>query len=164
MNTKINTKKKEDDKRSISYKETLDIVNKFAINTIEFLNNFSSTCEEKLNKVETDIQRLEIALNLLEGKLNSIESLNPSSNVQNVQNNNPTQNITTTTEVQNIQENQENNIVKVEEGTSPYEVQVMTCEQDPRLKNFFKLLKFGVQLKEIKDKMSFEGFDPSLIE
>eukprot|EP00457_Paulinella_chromatophora_P014529 gb/GEZN01014965.1/.p1 GENE.gb/GEZN01014965.1/~~gb/GEZN01014965.1/.p1 ORF type:complete len:238 (-),score=44.50 gb/GEZN01014965.1/:150-863(-) len=59
----------------IPIKKTLVIVNHFILNTTEFINKFVSLCEQKLCKVSKKIQRMEIVLQLLEGRLQSIEWL-----------------------------------------------------------------------------------------
>jgi len=59
----------------LPYKKTLAYVNHFIINTTQFLNRFSYLCEQKLNDVSRDIQRLEITMSILEAKLNSIPEL-----------------------------------------------------------------------------------------
>lgn len=71
-------KKRNQDNTPIEYSQTLDLVNAFAIQTVQFLNRFSVLCENKLSKVGKDIHRLEVTLSLLEGKLNSIDGLEAS--------------------------------------------------------------------------------------
>src|SRR5256885_1552207 len=60
---------------SIPYRKTVSLVNNFVINTSEFLNKFSYLCEQKLSKVTSEIERLEITMNILEAKLASIPGL-----------------------------------------------------------------------------------------
>merc|ERR1712062_640498 len=59
----------------VPVKKTLLIVNTFVVNTAAFLNKFVSTCEAKLHKINTDIQRMETTMLLLESKLSSIDWL-----------------------------------------------------------------------------------------
>lgn len=60
---------------SVPHKITLSFINNFVVNTTHFLNKFGTTCEKKLKEVDSKIRGLEITLNLLEAKLNSIEGL-----------------------------------------------------------------------------------------
>ena len=60
---------------SVPHKITLSFINNFVVNTTHFLNKFGVTCEQKLKDVDTKIKGLEVTLNLLEAKLNSIEGL-----------------------------------------------------------------------------------------
>ena len=48
------------------------IVNSFIINTVDFLNKLNAVSEHKLRQVQQHIQRVEITLALLEGKLDSV--------------------------------------------------------------------------------------------
>lgn len=49
------------------------LVNSFVLSTSDFLNKFSSLCEQKLSSVSSQVARVEIVLALLEAKLDSIE-------------------------------------------------------------------------------------------
>ena len=49
----------------VPVKKTLLIVNTFVVNTAAFLNKFVTTCESKLHKIHTDIQRMETTMLLL---------------------------------------------------------------------------------------------------
>jgi len=60
----------------IPIKKTLMIVNNFIINTVDFCNKFCVLSERKLAKISQNIQRIEIVLNLLEAKLESVPWLN----------------------------------------------------------------------------------------
>jgi WASH complex subunit CCDC53 len=62
---------------SIPTKKTLMLVNNFITNTVDFMNKFASLCEKKLLAVSTQTQKLEITLNLLEAKLESVPWLDP---------------------------------------------------------------------------------------
>eukprot|EP00301_Raphidiophrys_heterophryoidea_P023388 c7296_g1_i2.p1 GENE.c7296_g1_i2~~c7296_g1_i2.p1 ORF type:complete len:200 (+),score=40.75 c7296_g1_i2:33-602(+) len=59
----------------IPHSHTLTIVNNFVIRTTQFINIFSRVCEEKLQKISRDCQRMETVLSILEAKLNSIPEL-----------------------------------------------------------------------------------------
>jgi hypothetical protein len=59
----------------VSYKKTVILVNTFVASTAQFLNRFSSRCNEKLRSISETIDKMEITLSILEGKLNSIPGL-----------------------------------------------------------------------------------------
>mmetsp|Transcript_6041 Transcript_6041/g.14677 ORF Transcript_6041/g.14677 Transcript_6041/m.14677 type:complete len:225 (-) Transcript_6041:1563-2237(-) len=59
----------------VPYKQTIFLVNNFIVNTAQFLNKFSSVCNEKLARVSRNLQRVEISLSILEAKLDSIPGL-----------------------------------------------------------------------------------------
>ncbi|KAL9647334.1 hypothetical protein ABK040_004309 [Willaertia magna] len=67
--------KRKGENTPIEFYQTLEIMNAFSLQTVQFLNQFATTCESKLHKVTNDLQRLEITLHLLESKLRSIDGL-----------------------------------------------------------------------------------------
>jgi len=129
----------------------LDLVSAFVIHTTEFLNKFASSCEEKLNKVESNIKQMEITLNILETKLNSIEGLKTTELPPPIKE--------TTQEIQT----QPTIIIDlpIEEDNKP---QVLLCKEDPKLEKYFKMLKIGNAIEQIKHKMVSEGIDPKLLD
>lgn len=162
--------KRQEDNTPIPYKETLEIVNQFVVQTTQFLNRFAVTCEEKLNRVDRDMQRLEVTLSLLESKLSSIEGLG-SAPV-------PT---TTTTTTNNTpaatgipppppppNQQQAASAMPVPppppapvEDTGP---KIPKCKDDPRLAEFFKLLRLGAARGQIEFKMEQAGVSVSLLD
>lgn len=55
--------------KPIDKKRLLAFVNHYVTHTVRFLNKFAGVCEEKMSRIELQIQRLEISLNILEGKV-----------------------------------------------------------------------------------------------
>lgn len=55
------------------------LLNNFVLNTAKFLNVFSEACEERLTTISDKIQNLDIILEILEAKLNSVPGLEYSS-------------------------------------------------------------------------------------
>eukprot|EP00294_Goniomonas_avonlea_P012048 CAMPEP_0114554008 /NCGR_PEP_ID=MMETSP0114-20121206/7977_1 /TAXON_ID=31324 /ORGANISM="Goniomonas sp, Strain m" /LENGTH=197 /DNA_ID=CAMNT_0001739019 /DNA_START=13 /DNA_END=606 /DNA_ORIENTATION=- len=60
---------------AVDFKKTVTLINQFVTSTTQFMNRFAALSEEKLRNVGHGIQRLEITLSILEGKLNSIPGL-----------------------------------------------------------------------------------------
>ena len=60
---------------SIPYRNTISLVNNFILSTTQFINKFTFLCEKKLEEVSAQIEKVEITLNILEAKLNSIPGL-----------------------------------------------------------------------------------------
>ncbi|DAZ94703.1 TPA: hypothetical protein N0F65_000018 [Lagenidium giganteum] len=60
---------------AIPITKSLLLVNNFVSNTTRFLNHFAHECEERINKVSTNLTRVEILLAILEAKPNSIPDL-----------------------------------------------------------------------------------------
>eukprot|EP00331_Platyophrya_macrostoma_P001681 CAMPEP_0176417850 /NCGR_PEP_ID=MMETSP0127-20121128/7117_1 /TAXON_ID=938130 /ORGANISM="Platyophrya macrostoma, Strain WH" /LENGTH=118 /DNA_ID=CAMNT_0017798055 /DNA_START=51 /DNA_END=403 /DNA_ORIENTATION=+ len=59
--------------RDADYQKTVELVNRFTISTVQFLNRFAALCEEKLHTANRSLQSMEIQVKLLEVKLDSTE-------------------------------------------------------------------------------------------
>jgi WASH complex subunit CCDC53 len=149
-------KKEEGDNRPIPYRDTLDLVSAFVIQTTEFLNRFASTCEERLNNVEYNIQQLEITLQILESKLSSIDNMQMPQVAQEVK--------------QEVVQNgppppvPQQYVEAISMEPPPPTSNVLLVKDDKRLEKYFKLLRMRVPVEQIKLNMTREGFDASLIE
>ncbi|KAL0484775.1 WASH complex subunit CCDC53 [Acrasis kona] len=166
-------KKRNNDTTPIEFNQTLDLVNAFVIQTTQFLNRFAILCENKLGKVGKDIHKLEVTLSLLEGKLNSIEGLSsvpvdlPSTQAAGTPSGIPPPPPPPPPPGMG--------------GPPPpppppgapqppaplqntSEPAVLTCIQDPRLENWFKLfLKVKVPKEQLEAKMRAQGLDPEIL-
>ncbi|XP_056654747.1 WASH complex subunit 3 isoform X2 [Monodelphis domestica] len=60
---------------AIQQKRTVAFLNQFVVHTVQFLNRFSTVCEEKLSALSLRIQQIETTLNILDAKLSSIPGL-----------------------------------------------------------------------------------------
>ncbi|XP_057243415.1 WASH complex subunit 3-like isoform X1 [Malurus melanocephalus] len=60
---------------AIQQKRTVAFLNQFVVHTVQFLNRFSTVCEEKLSALSLRIQHIETTLNILDAKLSSIPGL-----------------------------------------------------------------------------------------
>ncbi|XP_023572678.1 WASH complex subunit 3 isoform X4 [Octodon degus] len=60
---------------AIQQKRTVAFLNQFVVHTVQFLNRFSTVCEEKLANLSLRIQQIETTLNILDAKLASIPGL-----------------------------------------------------------------------------------------
>ncbi|XP_006652164.1 WASH complex subunit 3-like [Oryza brachyantha] len=61
---------------AVSDQRTIYLVNMFIANTVEFLNSFAATCNDKLSLLHRKIVKLDSSLTLLEAKLHSIDDAN----------------------------------------------------------------------------------------
>lgn len=182
-------KKHRDDDRPIPLKETLAMVNAFIVHTTQFLNRFATECDDKLALANDSIYRLHTTLEIFESKLNSIQGLGqePPSSQQTT-----SAPATTTSSSQGIPPpppppgsegipppppiaNMNKNPADSQPSTSadqnapPAEQQnvdpnVPLCKDDPRLAKYFKMVRVGVPVPSVIDKMTREGFDPSVLE
>uniref|UniRef100_A0A8C8B9M0 WASH complex subunit 3 n=1 Tax=Otus sunia TaxID=257818 RepID=A0A8C8B9M0_9STRI len=148
---------------AIQQKRTVAFLNQFVVHTVQFLNHFSTVCEEKLSALSLRIQQIETTLNILDAKLSSIPGLEDvkfevsSANMNSVTNG-PVAQATTDQQTQN-------NIC--EEGLQKMEVvteNVRTVAKDPRYARYLKMVQVGVPVMAIRNKMIFEGLNPDLLE
>lgn len=120
-------------------------INHFITNTVSFLNKFSQSCELRLEKFDSRLQKLEASLCILETKLNSIAGLDeiPDTVSQSVEKPEPQIPVTneTTTEHPDSQP-----------------------QMDPALTKFIRMIQVGVPVQAVKMKMQAEGMDPSILD
>jgi len=164
---------------ALNHSRSIAFVNNFVSRTAEFLNRYAAKQEDNLAAQTQEMQKLEIALNLIEEKLSSIPYLKdfkPSGDVEAAKKEQtttaPQQASASTTE--NAGENNNNNNQAVDqpkqaENTEP--VQEVAVEDnspkvkdDPRYQKFFKMLNFGVPRQAVMNKMTAEGLNASLLD
>ncbi|XP_062348079.1 WASH complex subunit 3 isoform X3 [Cinclus cinclus] len=149
---------------AIQQKRTVAFLNQFVVHTVQFLNRFSTVCEEKLSALSLRIQQIETTLNILDAKLSSIPGLEDvkfevsSANVSSVTNGPVAQ---AATDQQTSQNNtQEEGLQKTEVVTE----NVTTVAKDPRYARYLKMVQVGVPVMAIRNKMISEGLNPDLLE
>ncbi|XP_059834505.1 WASH complex subunit 3 [Hypanus sabinus] len=149
---------------AIQQKRTVAYLNQFIAHTVQFLNRFSTVCEEKLATLSLRIQQIETTLNILEAKLSSIPGLEDvtveaTSQSQHISNGSPSdQQQPSPVEVQkNVESSAQ---VKAD---SPIE-NAITVAKDPRYARYLKMVQVGVPVMAIRNKMISEGLNPDLLE
>ncbi|XP_050752794.1 WASH complex subunit 3 isoform X3 [Gymnogyps californianus] len=148
---------------AIQQKRTVAFLNQFVVHTVQFLNRFSTVCEEKLSALSLRIQQIETTLNILDAKLSSIPGLEDvkfevsSANMNRVTNG-PVAQATTDQQTQN--DIHEEGLQKTEVVTE----NVRTVAKDPRYARYLKMVQVGVPVMAIRNKMISEGLNPDLLE
>ncbi|XP_075065376.1 WASH complex subunit 3 isoform X2 [Mixophyes fleayi] len=137
---------------AIQQKRTVAFLNQFVVHTVQFLNRFSTICEELssipgLEDVKVETQQLS-KNNITNGILQSqadTESLaiSPPSEV-----------------MQQNSINDLNTLQKEEVQTD----NVPTVSKDPRYARYLKMVQVGVPVMAIRNKMISEGLNPDLLE
>lgn len=146
------------------------LVNNFVLTTTDFINKFSSLCEQKLSNVSQQIQRVEIVLALLEAKLDSIQWMGGGGG--GVANNTAAPPASTpaiassSAAVPTAPPMDGAPAAGVPTAPEPAAAaDVMKLKDDPRYAKYFKMLNMGVPKQAIKIKMASEGCpDPSQID
>ncbi|XP_003405343.1 WASH complex subunit 3 isoform X1 [Loxodonta africana] len=148
---------------AIQQKRTVAFLNQFVVHTVQFLNHFSTICEEKLADLSLRIQQIETTLNILDAKLSSIPGLDdvtfevPAVSVNSVKNGPQSE----ATSVQSRQNSVQDSGPR--EGEVAAE-NILTVAKDPRYARYLKMVQVGVPVLAIRNKMISEGLDPDLIE
>ncbi|XP_055664054.1 WASH complex subunit 3 isoform X2 [Falco peregrinus] len=134
---------------AIQQKRTVAFLNQFVVHTVQFLNRFSTVCEEKLSALSLRIQQIETTLNILDAKLSSIPGLEDvrfevsSANMNSVTNGPMAQ---TTVDQQTAVSPQSGNNIH-EEGLQKTEVvteNVRTVAKDPQYARYLKMVQVNL--------------------
>ncbi|XP_038170945.1 WASH complex subunit 3 isoform X1 [Arvicola amphibius] len=148
---------------AIQQKRTVAFLNQFVVHTVQFLNRFSTVCEEKLADLSLRIQQIETTLNILDAKLSSIPGLedvtvevSPAS-VTAVPSGSHSESPSEQPQQDNVQDS------RPQESEVPSE-NVITVAKDPRYARYLKMVQVGVPVMAIRNKMISEGLDPDLLE
>ncbi|XP_047723144.1 WASH complex subunit 3 isoform X2 [Prionailurus viverrinus] len=147
---------------AIQQKRTVAFLNQFVVHTVQFLNRFSTVCEEKLADLSLRIQQIETTLNILDAKLSSIPGLDDVAfEVSTVS----TTGITNESHSETTAEKSQNSL----QDSGPQESEVtpeniLTVAKDPRYARYLKMVQVGVPVMAIRNKMISEGLDPDLLE
>ncbi|RDD38463.1 WASH complex subunit CCDC53 [Trichoplax sp. H2] len=163
--------------KPINSKKLLAYINYYITYTVNFVNRFSSVNEERLEEVTTRLQKLEVAMAVLEAKLSSVPGLE---NVTADSQDQPTvqqQQSTVQQQQSTIQQQQstateglqQDNIQQSEVAKIPPAERVPTgdfiaLKDDARYKKFFSMLRVGIPNQAIKLKMTVEGLDPAMLD
>ncbi|XP_001497506.1 WASH complex subunit 3 isoform X2 [Equus przewalskii] len=145
---------------AIQQKRTVAFLNQFVVHTVQFLNRFSTVCEEKLADLSLRIQQIETTLNILDAKLSSIPGLDDVTfEVSPL-------NVTRESHSETTSEQSQQNSLQ-DSGPQESEVtaeNILTVAKDPRYARYLKMVQVGVPVMAIRNKMISEGLDPELLE
>ncbi|KAM5250093.1 WASH complex subunit 3 isoform 2-T2 [Hipposideros larvatus] len=148
---------------AIQQKRTVAFLNQFVVHTVQFLNRFSTVCEEKLADLSLRIQQIETTLNILDAKLSSIPGLDDVTfEVSPVS-------VTSVTNEPHSETTSEQSQQNSLQDSGPQESEVtaeniLTVAKDPRYARYLKMVQVGVPVMAIRNKMISEGLDPDLLE
>ncbi|XP_005068031.1 WASH complex subunit 3 isoform X3 [Mesocricetus auratus] len=147
---------------AIQQKRTVAFLNQFVVHTVQFLNRFSTVCEEKLADLSLRIQQIETTLNILDAKLSSIPGLEDVTvevsplSVTAVPNESHSESAS-----EQPQDSTQDSGPQESEVSSD---NILTVAKDPRYARYLKMVQVGVPVMAIRNKMLSEGLDPDLLE
>ena len=133
---------------AIDPKKSITIVNAFVVTTVQFLNQFAVKANDKLDKLNRQIQRLEALTQLLEYKLLTIPS---------------------TAEAPKPVPVEASLKVSTEEGVTTEEPRIETPPQPQEIPENYKLyvnmVKYGIPRVAVEQKMRQDpSVDPAMLE
>ncbi|KAG8439444.1 hypothetical protein GDO86_005596 [Hymenochirus boettgeri] len=158
---------------AIQQKRTVAFLNQFVVHSVQFLNRFSTVCEEKLSALSLRIQQIETTLNILEAKLSSIPGLEDVKvETQPISQNNITNgHLPSQTDANSVVVSPQSDLTQknsVTDSTLPKEDvksdNITTVSKDPRYARYLKMVQVGVPVVAIRNKMISEGLNPDLLE
>ncbi|XP_028601884.2 WASH complex subunit 3 isoform X1 [Podarcis muralis] len=156
---------------AIQQKRTVAFLNQFVVHTVQFLNRFSTVCEEKLSALSLRIQQIETTLNILDAKLSSIPGLEDikfevSSTSVNSVTNGPVPQVSVDPPSTNVspQLEQSTGHEMAQQKTEGATENIITVAKDPRYARYLKMVQVGVPVMAIRNKMISEGLNPDLLE
>lgn len=147
----------------LNQRRSVTFLNHYVCHTTNFLNKFSNMAEDRLSQQQLEMQRIEIALNILEAKLASIPGLDdinketPSS----AQEPAPQQESVPTQSTENLSEN---SAEPVQTEPIPNDPNIVTVKNDARYAKYIKMVAVGVPKMAVEGKMRAEGLDPDLLD
>ncbi|XP_070612399.1 WASH complex subunit 3 [Erythrolamprus reginae] len=149
---------------AIQQKRTVAFLNQFVVHTVQFLNRFSTICEEKLSALSLRIQQIETLLNILDAKLSSVPGLEDEISNTSVMNGSVSETLVDQ-QTTNVSPNVETSVPELGQqkanGTGD---NVITVAKDPRYARYLKMVQVGVPVMAIRNKMISEGLNPDLLE
>ncbi|CAH2077190.1 unnamed protein product, partial [Iphiclides podalirius] len=148
---------------ALQQKRTLAFVNHFIITTVQFLNTFSKTCENKLKQFEEKLEKVDAAMILLEARLSSIPEVNDVSKTD------VKEEICDSSQEkpEDLEECSVNEtILNTEDKKQDTEGSDVnhTIQAKPEYYRFIKMIQVGVPLGAVKLKVSLEGLDPKQLD
>lgn len=152
----------------VPHRKTLILLNNFVVNTTRFLNSFLVLSDDKLSEVSDQVSRLETRLAILEAKLSSVPELEAAtaaadtSAVPDVAATPPAAN-TAAPQPQNPPAQNGASAAEVKEQPAPVYTGP-TVKEDPVYARYFKLLKLGMPVEQVKLKCQAEGNNPAVLD
>lgn len=144
----------------VPVKKTLLIINTFIVNSAAFLNKFVSTCDSKLHRINSNIEKMEITLQILEGKLSSIDWLREAEagKAPNIPQLDDMKDIDFVHDDQNSNNNNREN-----DDSVPVQPNEDPMLSDPKYSEWIKMLKVGVPAPGVRNKMLNNGYTEDAI-
>lgn len=147
----------------IPHRKTLVMINQFVVTTTRFLNRFANLCDDKLSAVSSDISKLQTTMSILETKLSSVPGLvaaataADTSAIPDVEPQQPqTQSTPTPSPSTAAATSMDTSAASAPSGPP--------AKEDPNYMAYFKLIRLGMPIEQVKLKCQAEGNDPNVLD
>ncbi|XP_078495968.1 WASH complex subunit 3-like [Ciona intestinalis] len=133
---------------ALNHRRSVTFMNHFITHTSNFLNNFAAVTDEQLAKQSLEMQKLEIALKILEAKHSIPEPW-----------------MTSASEDQKSASSEAAAPPAPDAEEEPPVVEnFVKVKDDPRYAKYLKMVMVGVPKPAIANKMRLDGLDPALLD
>ncbi|CAF0832920.1 unnamed protein product [Didymodactylos carnosus] len=156
---------------ALNQRRQTENLNHFLLNTVHFFNTFSSQLEEKFQKLETNLQRIEADFSILDSKLRSTPGYQPLDlievNVPAVTENVQQAVVPTTANIPAappLPPAGASNSTSPVAPPPPPPPEPPQVEADPRMEKYKKMLAMRVPPQGVRQQMVIDGIDKELIE
>ena len=146
----------------IPHRKVLVMINTFVVTTTRFLNRFANLCDDKLSDVSSDIAKLQTTISILEAKLSSVPDLAAAATAAD------------TSAIPDVAQpaaaiaaapaTASSSSPATSTSTSPPIPSGPPAKEDPTYLAYFKLIRLGMPLEQVKLKCSAEGNDPNVLD
>ena len=147
--------------RPIPHRKLLVMLNQFTVTTTRFLNRFANQCDDRLSQVSTDVSNLETNMAILEAKLSSVPGLEGAAAAAD------------TSVIPDVVPEQHAAAAPMQSaGVAAPPAQPADMPQpggppakdDPVYSTYFKLMRLGMPLEQVKLKCESEGYNPNVLD
>nr|XP_018672724.1 WASH complex subunit 3-like [Ciona intestinalis] len=146
---------------ALNHRRSVTFMNHFITHTSNFLNNFAAVTDEQLAKQSLEMQKLEIALKILEAKLDSIPGLD---DVKPKPKPNEPQENPASEDQKTASSEAPPPAAPDAEEEPPVVENFIKVKDDPRYAKYLKMVMVGVPKPAIANKMRLDGLDPALLD
>ncbi|KAH7699845.1 WASH complex, partial [Aphelenchoides avenae] len=154
----------------LDLKKIVPIINEFLLRSCDILNDFAVKMERRIIDFEERLDRLETDIVILEKKLENVGVAAPQNALPDAEPlpaSEPPQSTSTAATTTVVQPSAAADATQPVEQVKPAEAEAaptgLKYKDHPLYAKYFKMLKLGVPEPAVRQKMSTEGIDPSIL-
>ena len=148
----------------IPHRKVLVMINTFVVTTTRFLNRFANLCDDKLSDVSSDIAKLQTTISILEAKLSSVPDLAAAATAADTSAIPDVAQPAAATAPAAVSSSSATSTSTSPPVATPILPTGPPAKEDPTYLAYFKLIRLGMPLEQVKLKCSAEGNDPNVLD